>query len=134
MHKNIRLRDREYVYIVAVYQKYLTKLVGLIIFEPWRENYRFSLPKCVYCIYLSTSDLLSFIMFNTNNHECRSIWRWIMCCNDVMNNVDCVIKRDTYPQKMHSCSKNIDGISVFVLKYPLYIKKYIIGVNAWLFC
>ena len=34
---------------------------------------------------------------------------------DVMN-IDCVIKRDVYPQKMHSCSKNIRGISVFVLK------------------
>ena len=33
---------REYVYSVAVYQKYLTRLGELIIFEPWRENYHFS--------------------------------------------------------------------------------------------
>ena len=43
-----------------------------------------------------------------------------------MNNVDCVIKRDVYPQKMHLCSKNIRGISVFVLKkYVVYKKIYI---------
>ena len=35
---------REYVYSVAVYQKYLTRLGELIIFEPWRENYHFSQP------------------------------------------------------------------------------------------
>ena len=34
----------EYVYSVAVYQKYLTKLGELIMFEPWRENYHFSQP------------------------------------------------------------------------------------------
>ena len=28
---------REYVYSVAVYQKYLTRLGELIIFEPWRK-------------------------------------------------------------------------------------------------
>ena len=33
-----------------------------------------------------------------------------------MNHVDCVIKRDVYPQKMHSCFKNICGISFFGLK------------------
>ena len=33
---------REYVYSVVVYQKYLTRLRELIIFEPWRENYHFS--------------------------------------------------------------------------------------------
>ena len=35
---------REYVYSVAVYQKYLTRLEELIIFEPRRENYHFSQP------------------------------------------------------------------------------------------
>ena len=35
---------REYVYSVAVYQKYLTRLGESIIFEPWRENYYFSQP------------------------------------------------------------------------------------------
>ena len=33
-----------------------------------------------------------------------------------MNRVDCVIKRNVYPQKMPLCFKNIRGISVFVLK------------------
>ena len=56
------------------------------------------------------------------------------CCNDVMNNVDCVIQHDFYPPKIHSCSKTIHGISVFVKKISLgYQKKYIIGVIAWLF-
>ena len=62
------------------------------------------------------SDSLSFIMSNTDKHEFSSIWKWFMCCNDVMNHVNCIIKCDVYPQKMHSCSKNIRGISVFVLK------------------
>ena len=34
----------------------------------------------------------------------------VSCCNDVINHVGCVIKRDVYPQKMHSYSKNIRGI------------------------
>ena len=38
------VRYREYVYSVAVYQKCLTRLGELIIFEPWRENYHFSRP------------------------------------------------------------------------------------------
>ena len=62
-------------------------------------------------IYRSTSDLLSFIISTTDKHEFSSIWKWISCCNDVMNHVDCVIKRDVYPQKMHSCSKNISFCS-----------------------
>ena len=45
-----------------------------------------------------------------------------------MNHVYCVIKRDVYPQKMHSCSKNIRAISVFVLKISVVYKKiYILG-------
>ena len=36
--------NRGYVLSVAVYQKYLTRLGELIIFEPWRENYHFSQP------------------------------------------------------------------------------------------
>ena len=38
------LINKEYVPSVAVYQKYLTRLGELIIFEPWRENYHFSQP------------------------------------------------------------------------------------------
>ena len=44
-------------------------------------------------------------------------------CNDVMNDVDSVIKRDVYPQNVHSFSKNIRGISVFVLKISVVYQK-----------
>ena len=67
---------------------------------------------CTYSIYLSTSDLLSFIISNSEKYEFSSIWKWIRCCNDVMNNVYCVIKRDVYPSKIHSCSKNFRWQSV----------------------
>ena len=91
---------------------------------------------CTYSIYLSTFDLLSFIMSNTDKYEFSSIWKWISCSNDVMNHVDYVIKRDVYPQKMHLCSKNIRGISVFVIKilmvYPKK-KKNIMDDIAWIF-
>ena len=65
----------------------------------------------MYSIHISASDLLSFIISNTDKHELSSIWKWLSSCNDVMNHIDCVIKRDVYPQKMQSCSKNIRGIS-----------------------
>ena len=73
----------------------------------------------MYSIYLSTSDLLSLVISNTDKHEFSSIWKWIRRCNDVMNGVYCVIKCDIYVQNVHSCSKNIRGISVFVLKIPV---------------
>ena len=79
-----------------------------------------------YSIYLSTSDLLSFIVSNFDKKEFSSIWNWISCCKDVMNHADCVIKRDVYPQKMHSCSENIRGIS------PPPLKKNIMGDIAWI--
>ena len=80
------------------------------------------------------SDLMSFVISNTDKHEFSSIWKWISCSNDVMNHVDYVIKRDVYLQKMHSCSKNIRGISVFVLKISVvYQKEYIMGDIAWIF-
>ena len=47
------------------------------------------------------------------------------CSNDVMNHVDYVIKRDVYPQNVPSCSKNIRGISVFVLKISVVYQKNI---------
>ena len=57
-----------------------------------------------------------------------------LAVNDVINHVDCVIKRDDYPEKMHSCSKNIRGISVLVLKISVvYHKEYIMGDVAWMF-
>ena len=44
------------------------------------------------------------------------------------------MKRDVYPQKMHLCSKNVRGISVFVLKISVvYQKIYIMGDIAWIF-
>ena len=53
---------------------------------------------------------------------------------NVMNNVEYVVKRDIYPQKIHSRSKNIRGLSVFVLKISVVYKNiYIIGVIARLF-
>ena len=69
------------------------------------------------------SGLLSFVIFNTDKHELSSIWKWITCCNDVMNDVDCVIKRDVYPQNVHSCYKNIRVISVFDLKISVVYQK-----------
>ena len=50
-------------------------------------------------------NLLSFIICNTDKYEFSSIWKLMSCCNHVY----CVIKRDVYPQKMHSCSKDIQG-------------------------
>ena len=32
-------------------------------------------------IYLSASDLLSFIISNTDKHEFSSKWKWICLCN-----------------------------------------------------
>ena len=37
-------KNREYIYSVAVYQIYPTKLEELIIFKPWREKYNFFQP------------------------------------------------------------------------------------------
>ena len=39
----------------------------------------------------------------------------VSCSNDVMNDIDCVMKRGVYTQKMHSCSKNIRGILFCIL-------------------
>ena len=72
-------------------------------------------------VYLSTSDLSSFIISNADIHEFSSIWKRISCSIDVTNHVDCVIKRDVYPQKMHSCSKNIPGISRKNISHVLFL-------------
>ena len=74
-----------------------------------------------YSIYLSTS----FMISNTDKHEFSSIWTWISCCNDIINHVDCFMKRDVYQQKMCSCSNNIHYVSVFVLKISVVYKKKI---------
>ena len=52
----------------------------MIIFEPWRENYHFfqteldifNIQKHYVRIHLSTSDLLCFIISNTDTHEFSS--------------------------------------------------------------
>ena len=49
---------------------------------------------------ISTFDLLSFTMSNTDKHEFNSICKWKSYSNDVIN------VTFTY-KKMHSCSKNI---------------------------
>ena len=53
---------------------------------------------------------------NTYKHKFSSVRIWIGCNNDVVYDVDCIIEHDIYPQKTHSCSVNIHGISIFVLK------------------
>ena len=70
-HRNIFLRskkwiniissiNREYVHSVAVYQKYLTRLGELIIFEPWLENYQFSQPSYLFIFWRLICWVLSF--------------------------------------------------------------------------
>ena len=82
------------------------------------------------------SNLLSVIISNSDKHEFRSIWKRISCSNDVKNHVDCVIKRDVYPQKMHSCSKN-NLVSFFCCsnnihgyQEKVYHKCYCIGIPS----
>ena len=55
--------NREYVYSVTVYQKYLTRLGELIILEPWRENYQFSQPSSILLIYDNTMYVF-YLSFN----------------------------------------------------------------------
>ena len=69
----------------------------------------------MYSVYLSSSHLYSSIISSTDKHEFSNIWKWVSCCNDVMNHVDRVTKLDVYPHKIHSCI-NIRGISLYVLK------------------
>ena len=93
----------------------ISNKVGKIIISPNRVRYfRYTTTLYAYSMYLSTSDLSRFIISNTDKLEFFSIWKWLSCFNDVMNDVDCVIKRDAYLQKMHLCSKNIRDISVFL--------------------
>ena len=80
---------------------------------------------CTYSIYLSMSDLLSFIISNTDKHEYSSILKWIRFCNDIIHHAVFVIKCDLYPQKMLSCSKNICGIAFSVLKLSMVYQEKI---------
>ena len=113
--------NREYVY-----QKYLTRLGWLVGLgfdatliannEVSRtDNFRALARKLS---FLPTELDMSFIISNAVKHELSSIWKQISCSYNVMDRVDCVIKRDVYLQKVHSCSKNIRGISVFFLNIP----------------
>ena len=58
-----RLENGEYVYSVVVYQKYLTRLGELIIFEHLRENYHFPKPSKIFLIYDSTMYVF-YLSFN----------------------------------------------------------------------
>ena len=85
----------------------------------------------MYSNYISTSDLLSFCICNTDEQEFSSIWKFISYSNDVMNHVDRIIKREgntfmfqKYPWYIISVFKTIRGISR---------KKYIIAVIACVF-
>ena len=71
----------------------------------------------MYVFYLSFNDfiLLSFIISNTNKDDFSSIWKWVSCYNDVMSHVDCIMKRDVYPQKMHYLP--LDGM----VNVPIYL-------------
>ena len=81
--------------------------------------------------YLSTSELLSFIISYSDKHEFSSIWKWLSCSNDVMNHVDCIVKLDDYPQKMHSCSKNLRCI-FFCSKNNRGISRK--NIYQWCYC
>ena len=48
------LVNREYVHSVDIYQKYLTRLGELVIFEPWRENRHYSKTSKIFWIYDNT--------------------------------------------------------------------------------
>ena len=86
----------------------------------------------MYSIYLSISDLLSVIISNSDKHEFSRVWKWIRCSNDVMIYVICVIKRDLFQQKMHSCSKNICGIiyskNIHGISKKIYHRCYCMGI------
>ena len=78
----------------------------------------------MYVLYLSTSDLLNFIISHTDKHEFSCIWKSINCCIDVMNHADSVIKRDVCRSNCIDVLKNIRGISVFVLKISVVYQKH----------
>ena len=95
--------DIENTYIVLPYiskefGKFGEKII-IIISSNQVRYFLYTTALCTYSVYLSTSELLSFTISNTDKHEFSSIKKWIRCCNDVMNHVDCVIKRTVYPQK-----------------------------------
>ena len=109
--------NKEYVYRIAVYQKISHEVGRIDNFRPLARKFSF-LP----------TELDEF------KHKFSSIWKWILrCCNDVMNHVDCVIKRDVYPQKMHVLKISM-VYQLLLKKYSWYIKKYIhiMGDIAWI--
>ena len=60
-------------------------------------------------IYLPISDLLVFGKLNTDKNEFNSVWIWIMCNNDAMDDADSVTKCDIYPQNIHFVLKFSKG-------------------------
>ena len=88
----------------------------LSFFPTELDFFLYTITLCMYSNYLSTFNLFSFIISNTDKHEFSSKRKLICCFNDVMNHFDCVIKRGVHLQKMHSCSKTIRGISFFCSK------------------
>ena len=86
---------------------YYTRLEEFLIFQPWI----YTETPCAFDIYLPTIKLFICITSNSDKHgfSTSNIRVWISCNNDVMNDVDSVIKRDGYPQKNRSCSKDISG-------------------------
>ena len=141
---SIKVRIENTHIVLPCIKKYLTRWGEFIIFLPRLENdhspnlviyffYIYTTTLCTYFSYLSASYLLSFIISNTDKHEFSSIWKWISCCNDLMNHVACLIKRDVSRKKMHLCSENIRDISVFALKISVVYQKIYMGDIAWMF-
>ena len=126
---------REYVYSVAVYQKISNEFERIDNFRALARKLSF-LPteldifdirqhyvRILFIFHRLICCVLSCL--TPTNMNLAVYGNGLMCCNDVMNNVDCVIKHDVYPQKIHSCSENIRGISVFVLKISVVYQKNI---------
>ena len=129
-------RYREYVYSVAV-NKEISDEVGriddfralarILLFLPTELDIFDIRQHYIRLLFIfQRLILLSFIISYSDKHIFNNIWYCISCCNDVMNRIDCVIKRDVYPQKMYSCSKDIRCRS-------RSIRKKIMGDIAWIF-
>ena len=79
---------------------------------------------CTYSSYLSTSDLLSFIICSIDKLKFRSIRKGTGCSNDLTNHVDCFIKRDFY---------HVENAFRVLKVSVVYQEKYMAGVITWVF-
>ena len=70
--------------------KFRYSLLVSIIYSNKFRYFWYTTTLCTSSAYLSTSALLIVITSNSDKHEFSSIW--ISCINDVMYDVDCVIK------------------------------------------